>query len=171
MLFSLEELGGKTVNAKATSWMSVQLTWKLPFVNVSDGFQRWLKEGEYLGSSFFEYFNSTAQTLLFSLSKHLHPAFSFPLSNSRTRPMYQLFNFSNNSFQPFKTTLLYMWMNFSWMLWLTITVTQTLCYNIVVKIKSNYTAEGQGDQLLIDTISIHLWVHAETLCLSINNIY
>lgn len=62
--------------------------------------------GGSTGSSSLEYFNTTAQTPLFSLSKHLHtPAFfSLSLTNSCPHSVYQLFNFSNNSFQTFQST-------------------------------------------------------------------
>lgn len=75
-------------------------------------------QGAYAGSSFLEYFNTTAQTLLFSLSKHLHtPAFFFPLSPTLVlAPRTSYSTFPIIAFNLSKQ--LYLWMNFLWMLWL-----------------------------------------------------
>lgn len=90
-------------NTKISCWVSLRKSsWLLQAESIVMNFV-----GDYAGCSFLEYFNTAAQTSVFSLSKHLHtPALSgpLPLSDLRTRPAYQFFNFCSSS-EPPKTTV------------------------------------------------------------------
>lgn len=57
-------------------------------------------EWKHMQHTSLEYFNTTAQMLLFSLSKHLHSRFLFP---TPALPPNQLFNLSDNSFLTFQS--------------------------------------------------------------------
>lgn len=78
----LEELV-TAVQQMHRAWRPVSLQLTLKLVKT-------LKDDFYCS---FEYSSPTTQTLLFSLSKHLHP-----LSHCCTHLAYQLFNFSKNRF-------------------------------------------------------------------------
>lgn len=97
---SLKYKLGASSTAKAVILQSLRRHLKIIYV------------GGYTGSSSSEYFNATAQTSLFSLSKHLHTYFLFPsLWLVYTHSTYQLFNFPQNSFPPFQTTwgIIFLW--------------------------------------------------------------